>query len=59
MRSAATAGSRLASRHEFDKASKIAEQGNTGAYIEVVTDKYTASPLSMKLHESIKTLYAS
>jgi indolepyruvate decarboxylase len=43
---------------EFDKALKTAEQGN-GAYIEVVTDKYAASPLSMKLHESIKTLYAS
>jgi indolepyruvate decarboxylase len=44
---------------EFDQALKTAEQGNTGAYIEVVTDKYAASPLSMKLHESIKTFYQS
>jgi hypothetical protein len=41
---------------EFDKALKATEQGDTGAYIEVVTDKYVASPLSMKLHESVKTL---
>jgi indolepyruvate decarboxylase len=44
---------------EFDQALNVAEQGKTGAYIEVVTDKYAASPLSMKLHESVKTLYAS
>lgn len=49
---------RVSTCGEFDKALKTAEQGNTGAYIEVVTDKYAASPLSMKLHESIKTLYA-
>jgi indolepyruvate decarboxylase len=30
---------------EFDQALKTAEHGNTGAYIEVVTDKYAASPL--------------
>src|SRR5882762_2685480 len=40
---------------EFDQALKATEQGNAGAYIEVVTDKYAASPLSMKLHESVKT----
>ena len=44
---------------EFDQALKTAEQVNTGAYIEVVTDKYAASPLSMKLRESIQTLYQS
>jgi indolepyruvate decarboxylase len=44
---------------EFDQALGNAEQANTGAYIEVVTDKYAASPLSMKLHESLKTLYRS
>jgi indolepyruvate decarboxylase len=44
---------------EFDQALKAAEQGKTGAYIEVVTDKYAASPLSMKLHESVKTFYRS
>jgi indolepyruvate decarboxylase len=42
---------------EFDQALKAAEQGP--AYIEVITDKYAASPLSMKLHESVKTLYRS
>jgi indolepyruvate decarboxylase len=44
---------------EFDQALKTAAQVNTGAYIEVVTDKYAASPLSMKLRESIQTLYQS
>jgi indolepyruvate decarboxylase len=44
---------------EFDQALNTAEQVNTGAYIEVVTDKYAASPLSMKLRESIQTLYQS
>jgi indolepyruvate decarboxylase len=42
---------------EFDKALKTAGEGNGAAYIEVVTDKYAASPLAVKLHESIKTLY--
>jgi hypothetical protein len=31
----------------------------TGAYIEVVTDKYVAPPMAMKLHESTKALYKS
>jgi indolepyruvate decarboxylase len=42
---------------EFDQALKTASQGDRAAYIEVVTDKYAASPLAMKLHESVKTLY--
>jgi indolepyruvate decarboxylase len=42
---------------EFDRALKIASQGDRGAYIEVVTDKYAAPPLALKLHESVKTLY--
>jgi indolepyruvate decarboxylase len=42
---------------EFDEAMKAAAQGDRAAYVEVVTDKYAASPLSMKLHESVKTLY--
>jgi indolepyruvate decarboxylase len=42
---------------EFDQAAKIASQGDRGAYIEVVTDKYAAPPLAMKLHENVKTLY--
>jgi indolepyruvate decarboxylase len=50
---------RVTTRGEFDQALKTAEQVNTGAYIEVVTDKYAASPLSMQLRESIQTLYQS
>jgi indolepyruvate decarboxylase len=42
---------------EFDQALKTAQRGNSAAYIEVVTDKYAASPLSEKLHENLKTLY--
>jgi indolepyruvate decarboxylase len=42
---------------EFDQALTTVSQGDRAAYIEVVTDKYVASPLSMKLHESVKTLY--
>jgi indolepyruvate decarboxylase len=42
---------------EFDQALTIASQGERGAYIEVVTDKYAAPPLALKLHESMKTLY--
>jgi indolepyruvate decarboxylase len=44
---------------EFDQALKAAAQGNRAAYIEVVTDKYAASPLAMKLHENLATLYHS
>jgi indolepyruvate decarboxylase len=44
---------------EFDKALKVAEDGNRAAYIEVVTDKYAASPLSIKIHENVKTFYRS
>jgi indolepyruvate decarboxylase len=43
---------------EFDEALKKASQGGRGTYIEVVTDKYAASPLSAKLHESMATLYS-
>jgi len=42
---------------EFDQALKIASQGDRGVYIEVVTDKYAAPPVALKLHESVKTLY--
>jgi indolepyruvate decarboxylase len=42
---------------ELDHALKAASQGDRGAYIEVVTDKYAASPLSEKLHENKKILY--
>lgn len=44
---------------EFDEALKAAAASNTGTYIEVVTDAYTASPLAMKLHDAVKTLYKS
>jgi len=43
---------------ELDEAIKRAESCGTGAYVEVVTGKYAASPLSKKLHESLATLYA-
>jgi indolepyruvate decarboxylase len=43
---------------EFDAAIKKAESCMTGAYIEVVTDRYAASPLSKKMHDSLETLYA-
>jgi indolepyruvate decarboxylase len=42
---------------ELDEAVRQAEVAGTGAYIEVVTDRYAASPLAQKLHESITTLY--
>jgi indolepyruvate decarboxylase len=44
---------------ELDAAIKQAEAGGTGAYIEVVADRYAASPLAQKLHDSIGTLYAA
>src|SRR6516165_7954623 len=39
---------------ELDAAMTKAESCGTGVYIEVVTDKYVAPPLPMKLHESTK-----
>jgi indolepyruvate decarboxylase len=42
---------------EFDQALKIASQGDRGAYIEVVTDKYVAPPMALKLHENVKSFY--
>jgi indolepyruvate decarboxylase len=44
---------------ELDKAILEAEACGAGAYIEVVADKYAASPLARKLHESIDTFYAA
>src|SRR6516225_8565576 len=44
---------------ELDAAMSKAESCGVGAYIEVVTDKYVAPPMAMKLHESIKALYKS
>jgi indolepyruvate decarboxylase len=34
-----------------------AESCGTGAYIEVVTDKYVAPPIPMKLHHDAAALY--
>jgi indolepyruvate decarboxylase len=44
---------------ELDAAMEQAARAETGAYIEVVTETYAASPLSMKLHDAVKTLYRS
>jgi len=49
---------RVATRGELDQALRAAEQGGSAAYIEVVTDAYAASPLAMKLYESVKTFYS-
>ncbi len=50
---------RVSTCAEFDDAMAAASQADTGAYIEVVTDAYAASPLAEKLHEAVKTLYRS
>jgi indolepyruvate decarboxylase len=42
---------------ELDAALRKAETCGVGSYIEVVTDKMAGSPLALKLHESIRTLY--
>lgn len=42
---------------ELDEAIKKAEACGTGVYIEVVTEKYEASQLSQRIHDSIATLY--
>lgn len=44
---------------ELDQAIAAAESCGTGAYIEVIAGRYEASPLSMKLHESVDTLYSA
>ena len=49
---------RVATCGELDDALKAAGQGKAGVYIEVVTDKYAASPLSVT-HESVASLYRS
>lgn len=43
---------------ELDQAIDKAETCGTGAYIEVMTDKYAASPLAQKLHDARDTLYS-
>jgi hypothetical protein len=38
---------------------EAAEQGDTGAYIEVVSDTWAAPPLPTRLHESLGSLYST
>jgi indolepyruvate decarboxylase len=65
MLAARTSEESLVARHrattcgELDRALEMADQAKTGVYIEVVTDPYVASPLALKLHESLQTLYKS
>jgi len=44
---------------ELDAALKQASRAVSGVYIEVVTDTYAASPLALKLHDAVKSLYKS
>ncbi|WP_454916786.1 alpha-keto acid decarboxylase family protein [Xanthobacter sediminis] len=48
---------RVTTNAELDAAMDAAETAQSGVYIEVVTDTYAASPLSLKLHEAVQTLY--
>lgn len=50
---------RAATCGELDAALEKASQTTTGAYVEVVTDPYAASPLALKLHDSFRKLYKS
>jgi indolepyruvate decarboxylase len=50
---------RVATCEEFDTALKKAEDFPSGVYIEIVTDTYAASPMALKLHDSMKSLYKS
>jgi indolepyruvate decarboxylase len=50
---------RAATCGELDRAIETAERQDTGAYIEVVTDKYAASPLARRLRDSLASLYAA
>jgi len=50
---------RVTTCEEFDKALEMANHADAGAYIEVVTDAYAASPMAMKLKDSLKALNVS
>jgi indolepyruvate decarboxylase len=50
---------RAATCGELDAALEAASKATTGVYIEVVTDTYAASPLALKLHEALTSLYRS
>ncbi len=47
---------RVATCGELDKALATAANIDAGAYVEVVTDAYAASPLALKLSESLRVL---
>jgi indolepyruvate decarboxylase len=49
---------RVVTSGELDEAIKKAETCGTAVYVEVVTERYAASPLSKKLGESRDSLYA-
>jgi indolepyruvate decarboxylase len=49
---------RVTTCRDLDDAIAKAESCDAGAYIEVVTDRYAASVLSKRLHESLATLYS-
>jgi indolepyruvate decarboxylase len=42
---------------ELDAALEAAGRAEGGVYIEVITDAYAASPLSLKLHDAMQALY--
>jgi indolepyruvate decarboxylase len=48
---------RVTTCEQLDLAMQAAQTSKTGAYIDVVTDAYAASPLALKLHDAVKTLY--
>jgi indolepyruvate decarboxylase len=48
---------RVTTCEAFDAALEAASTAKTGAYVEVVTDPYAASPMAMRLHDAVKTLY--
>jgi indolepyruvate decarboxylase len=50
---------RVTTCDELDDALARAAKADTGVYIEVVTDAYAASPLSLSLHDAMQVLYAA
>ncbi len=50
---------RVTTCEELDESLDAASSSHAGVYIEVVTDAYAASPLALKLHDAVKTLYKS
>lgn len=50
---------RVTTLAELDEAMDQAAKANTGCYIEVMTDTYTAPPLANQLHDNVDTLYSA